>query len=158
MAGGRTVLKVTLLGLLACLPLCAGIVISRSEQGLQFADAVSVIVNGKDKMSSLGEQPTASGPLSKLPNAKVSGILLKDKDSGVVAEYAGGKAEYLVPQGLAKGSPEIPPPSGSPRRLRIKASDQDKAGTEVPPAAFVAFLPGGVEELVRLCTDGGARR
>jgi hypothetical protein len=136
-----------------CLPAHAGILISRSDQGLQFADAASLLFNGKDKVASLGEQPKAAGPLSKLPNARVSGAVLKDKDSGVLVEYAAGKAEYLVPQSLPKGSPEDPAAVWQAAKITYKQSSSDKGRHDVPPASFVAFLPGGVEELVRLCTD-----
>src|SRR5438045_7164032 len=64
-----------------CPSISAGIVVSRTDQGIQFADGVAVLFNGKDKVSSLGEQPTASGPLSKLPNAKISGTRSEEHTS-----------------------------------------------------------------------------
>ena len=110
-------------------------------------------INGKDKVQALGERPKASGPISKLPSERLSGILVKDHDSGVVAQYDTGKIEFLVPQGLPKNSPEDPAAVWQTARIIYKKSNADKAGTEVPPATFLAFLPGGVEELAQICTD-----
>jgi hypothetical protein len=146
--------------LLACLFVTlsahAGILISRSDQGLQFTDAASLLFNGKEKVLSLGARPAAAGQLSKLPAAHLSAALLKDRDSGVLAQYSAGKVEYLVPQALVKGSPDDPAAVWKAAKIAFKQSSADKAGTEVPSDAFVAFLPGGLEELVRLCTDAQA--
>src|SRR5439155_13837528 len=37
-----------------------------------------------------------------------------------------------------------------------RKSQQDKAGTEVPATALVAYLANGPEELTQLCMDNGA--
>jgi hypothetical protein len=146
--------------LLACLFVTlsahAGILISRSDQGLQFTDATSLLFNGKEKVLSLGARPAAASQLSKLPAARLSGAVFKDPDSGVLAQYSAGRIEYLVPQVLAKGSPDDPAAVWKTAKIVFKQSSADKAGTEVPSEAFVAFLPGGLEELVRLCTDSQA--
>lgn len=131
----------------------AGILISRSAQGLEFTDAASLLLNGKDRMLSLGGQPKATGALNKLPQVRSAAPLLKDHDSGVLAQYTSGKPEFVVPQSLPKGSPEDPAEVWKAARISYKQSSSDKAGTEVPVASFVAFLPGGIEELTRLCTD-----
>ena len=131
----------------------AGVLISRSGQGFQFTDAISVSINGKDKIQVLGDRPKASGPLSKLPSGRLAGTLVKDHDSGVFAQYDADQVEYLVPQGLPKGAPDDPAALWRSARITIKKTNADKAGTEVPPEAFLAFLPGGVEELARICTD-----
>ena len=134
----------------------AGILISRTEQGLQFTDATAVTFNTKDKAHSLGGQPKASGPVNKLPQVPLNTSLIKDADAGVLARYEEGKAEYVVPQGLPKTAPEDPAAIWKTAKITYKKSPQDKAGTDVPAAAFVAFLPGGAEELTRLCTDEAA--
>jgi len=140
-------------GVLFCLPASGGILITRTEQGFQFSEAASLLLNGKDKVSVLGAQPAATGPLSKLPSARISGVLLKDRDSGVAGEYSAGKLEYLLPQGLPKGSAEAPAAIWQSAKITSKQSPSDKVGTDVAPASFVALLPGGMEELVHLCTD-----
>ena len=131
----------------------AGILVSRNDQGLQFTDAVSVVFNAKDKALSLGDQPKLSGPINKLPSTHLNGILLKDFDARVLALYEQGKAEYLLPQGLPKTAPDDPAAIWAASKISFKKSAQDKVGADVSPAAFVAFLPGGAEELTRLCMD-----
>jgi hypothetical protein len=131
----------------------AGILVSRTEQGLQFTDAVAVTFNTKDKALSLGDQPKISGPVSKLPVAHAGGMLLQDSDAGVLAHYEAGKVEYLIPQGLPKTAPDNPAAIWKTTKISYKKSAQDKVGADVAAAAFVAFLPVGAEELTRLCMD-----
>ena len=131
----------------------AGILVSRNDQGLQFTDAVSVVFNAKDKALSLGDQPKLSGPINKLPSTHLNGTLIKDFDARVLALYEQGKPEYLLPQGLPKTAPDDPAAIWAASKISFKKSTQDKVGAEVSPAAFVAFLPGGAEELTRLCMD-----
>jgi hypothetical protein len=134
----------------------AGVLVSRTEQGLQFTDAIAVTFNAKDKALSLGDQPKLSGPISKLPTTHLNGILIKDSDAGVLAQYEEGKAEYLLPQGLPKTAPDDPAAIWKTTKISYKKSAQDKAGAEIPASAFVAFLPVGAEELTRLCLDEAA--
>jgi hypothetical protein len=144
---------------MACLVLCvsarAGILVVRSEHGLQFTDAVSIAVNGKDKALSLGSQPTGTAG-SKRSSARLAGTLLKDGDAGVLLEYDSGNANYLLPEGLPKNAPDDPAGAWKEARIVYKQSSSDKAGTEVPFASFVAFLPAGVADLAALCKDTGA--
>ena len=146
--------------MLACLILCvaahAGILVLRSEHGLQFTDAVSITINGKDKALSLGSQPTAGTAASKRPVARLAGTVLKDSDAGVLLEYEPGNADYLLPQGLPKNAPDDPAGAWKAAKIVYKQSASDKAGTEVSLANFVAFLPAGVEDLATLCKDTGA--
>ena len=146
--------------LLACCAISsaayAGILVSRSAQGLQFTDAVAISFNAKDKALSLGDQPKLSGPISKLPSTHLNGTLLKDSDAGVLARYESGAAEYLLPQGLPKTAPDSPAAIWTATRITYKKSAQDKAGADIPAAAFVAYLPAGAEELTRLCMDDAA--
>jgi len=145
---------------LGCLILCvsahAGILILRSEHGLQFADAVSITINGKDKVLSLGSQPTAGAAASKRPVARLAGTLLKDGDAGLLLQYESGNADYLLPEGLPKNAPDDPAGAWKAARIVYKQSASDKAGTEVSLSSFVAFLPAGVEDLVTLCKDPDA--
>ena len=134
----------------------AGILVSRSAQGLQFTDAVAISFNTKDKALSLGDHPTVSGPLSKLPATHLNGMLLRDFDAGVLAHFEAGKAEYLLPQGLPKNAPDNAAAIWKTARISYKKSAQDKVGTDVAAADFVAFLPQGAEELTRLCMDDAA--
>lgn len=97
------------LGLGAFLCVCAaargGILISRSEKGLQFTDAAQILINAKDKALSLGAQPKVSGPVNKLKDTKLGGSLVRDMESGVVALYSASEIEYLLPENLPKTAP-----------------------------------------------------
>ena len=132
---------------LACflwaVPAHSGILVLRKAGSLQFVDAISVTVNGKDKALSMGDQPKASAPFSKLPAVRLGGTLLRDSDSGVLAQYEPGKAEYLMPEGLPKNASGGPAEIWKETRVSYKKSASEKAGTEVATAEFVAFLPGG---------------
>lgn len=146
--------------MLACLLVCgsarAGILIYRSEQGVQFTDAVAITVNGKDKVLSLGNQPIAGAAVSKQSAAHLAKILLKDGDAGVLLQYEPGNADYLLPEGLPKNAPDDPAAAWKTARIAYKQSASDKAGTEVSFASFVAFLPAGAGELAALCKDAAA--
>ena len=154
---GNTTQTLPLRRVLAALFLCvsahAGILVFRSEQGLQFADAIAITINGKDKALSLGSQPTIGAAVSKLAAAHLAGTLLKDGDSGVLLKYEPGKADYLLPEGLPKNAPEDPAAIWKTAKIVYKQSAADKAGTDISIASFVAFLPAGAEELTTLCTD-----
>ncbi|MCX6630267.1 MAG: hypothetical protein NTW28_21830, partial [Candidatus Solibacter sp.] len=117
---------------------------------------MAVTFNTKDKALNLGAQPKLSGPISKLPATPLNGVLLQDSDAGVLAHYEQGKAEYLLPQGLPKTAPDNPAAIWKTTKISYKKSAQDKVGSEVAAAAFVAFLPAGAEELTRLCMDEAA--
>ena len=164
-AGGRWVGEVLtlrkhpcfgiLIGFVFCLPARAGILVLKSDHGIQFAEANSVVINGKDKVLSLGSQPSG-GPFSKLPAIRAGGILLKESDTGIVTQYDNGQLEYLVPQGLPKGTPEDPRAVWKSVRITYKKSTSDKTGTDVAVESLVAFLPGGAGDLVRICMDDRA--
>ena len=142
--------------LLLCVSARAGILVFRSEQGIQFAPAVSITFNAKDKALSLGGQPTAAAPISKLPSARLEGTLLKDGDAGVVLQYDAGKVDYLLPEGLPKNAPEDPAGIWKTAKIVYKQSASDKTGTEVAVGSFIAFLPVGPTDLAALCTDAQA--
>ena len=145
-----------LASLLLCASAHAGIVVYRSAQGFQFADAVSITVNGKDKVLSLGGQPAIGGAAGKLPSVRLGGTLLKDADTGVLLQYADGKAEYVLPEGVPKNAPGDAAGIWKTARIAYKQSAADKAGTEVAISALVAFLPAGVDDLTALCTGAQA--
>jgi hypothetical protein len=131
----------------------AGILLLRSDKGLQFAEAASLAVGGKDKVLAVGAQPRLAAPINKLPSVKLAGMILKDGDTGALAVYADGAPQYFVPDGLPKtttgGLTEIWRTS----KIAYKKAANDKIPTDIPVAEFVAFLPGGVDELARLCMD-----
>lgn len=155
-----TTARIPLFLLLACCCISTaafgGILVSRNAQGLQFTDAIGITVNTKDKALSLGDLPKLAGPIGKLPAGHLNGILIMDSSAGVLSRYEQGKVEYLLPQGLPKTAPDDPAAIWKSIKIAYKKSAQDKAGTEIPSAEFVAFLPSGAEELTRLCTDEGA--
>jgi hypothetical protein len=144
-----------LASLLLCASAHAGIVVFRSAQGFQFADAVSITVNGKDKVLGLGSQPVIGGA-AKLPSVRLGGTLLKDADSGVLLQFADGKAEYLLPEGVPKNAPDDAAGIWKTARIAYKQSAADKAPAEVSISAFVAFLPAGVDDLTALSTGAQA--
>ena len=142
--------------LLACL--CfgetahAGILVFRTEKGLQFTDAAAITVNGKDKAASLGSQSAIGTPVSKLPSAKLAGTLLRDADVGALLEYDPGRLNYLAPEGLPKNSPSDLPGIWKVSKIAYKAAENSKATTDVE-GEFVAFLPAGADDLATLCMD-----
>ncbi len=131
----------------------AGILVSRTGQGLQFAEASAVSINGKDKALGIGAQPRIAP--GKLPSLKLGGTLLKDADSGAVGAWEEGAMAFLIPDGL-KNPSGAAGPIWQAARIAYKKTEKDKVPVEVPVASFVAFLPGGAEELARLCTDSAA--
>ncbi len=139
-----------------CVSARAGVLVFRSEHGLQFTNAVAITVNGKDKALSLGSEPTIGSAVSKLPATHLAGTLLKDGDAGVLLQYEPGKAEYLLPQGLPKNAADDPAGMWKAAKIVSKQSASDKAGTAISISSFVAFLPAGVESLTTLCTDAPA--
>lgn len=134
----------------------AGILVQRSDKGYEFIEAVSVTVNGKDKAMSLGAQPKIVGLAKKLPSVKLTGMLIKDANSGVVAQSEPGEFAYLLPEGIAKDNPGDPAKVWLDSKISFKRTASDKAPFDVPYAAFVAFVPGGVDGLVEVCTDDGS--
>lgn len=131
----------------------AGILVSRSDKGLQFSEASSVLLNGKDKALSLGAQPKLSGPVNKLPGVKLGAALVRNADARVLAQYQNGNLSYLVPEGLAKTAPADPAEIWKTTRISYKKSDKDKTPSDISPEAFLAFLPDGAQELAEWCQD-----
>jgi len=135
-------------------PLHAGILITRTAQGFQFADAAAILVNGKDKVLSLGADPAS--PNRKLQSVKLGGTLLQDLDAKVIASYEDGAIEYILPEGTPKNAPADAAGIWKTARIAYKRTANDKAPTEIPLAEFVAFLPEGPAQLARCATDGRA--
>src|SRR5687767_12434424 len=86
----------------------AGVVVFRGEKGFQFADAISISVNGKDKVLNLGGAPRLSGPANKLPSIKLGGAMVMDADSSVIAMYERADMHYALPDGSPKDAPSDP--------------------------------------------------
>ena len=131
----------------------AGVLVSRSEKGLQFAEATSVLVNGKDKAIILGSQPALPNRAGKMSSVHLAGTLLKDGDANTIARYSDGEIEYLLPEGLPKNAVRTPSAAWSTANISYKKSASDKDPTDISASKFVAFLPGGVEELTQLCMN-----
>jgi len=149
--------------LLACLaalsPLqAAGLVVLRAEKGLQFADAVAVTVNGKDKVLNLGTSPKLTEPIGKLPSIHLNGTMVQDADAGVIALYEHGVVTYIVPEGTPKNGPSDPAGIWKASRLAYKKSQNDKTPAEIGATDLVAYLPDGVDGLARFSTDERAMR
>ena len=131
----------------------AGILVLRSDQGLQFTDAATLVVGGKEKVLDLGGQPRLSGPINKLPSIRLTGVVLKDAATGALAIYANGVPQYFVSDGLPKTAAGDIGAIWSASKIAYRKAANDKAPTDVPLAEFVAFLPGGATELANLCMD-----
>lgn len=127
--------------------LCAGIVVTRTDKGFQFADAVSLNVNGKDKVLNLGAGSKIDDPTAKLASIKLGETLYRDQATSFFALSSEGSIHYILPEGNPKGTELAWAMWGN---ARIAAKGPDKTQTEIPAASFVAFVPGGVEELVEL--------
>jgi hypothetical protein len=137
--------------------LAQGLIVQRTGGALQFSPAVSITVNGKDRVLVLGDKPVSTLPVNKLGNVKLGATLILDKASGVVAQYApGATPQYLYPNGLSKKEAPQPGEAWKESAITIKKSPQDKTPVTVPTSEFVAFLAGGVKELADLCMDEAA--
>jgi hypothetical protein len=130
------------------------LVVYRSDKGLIFTEAHSLVINGKDKVLNLGAQPKINGQIGKLPSEKLGGMLIRDEASGVLASYARGEQpEYILPQGIAKNAAPDPAAIWKEARIAYKKTQSDKTPTEIPSTQFIAFLPDGAEDLSALCMD-----
>jgi len=139
--------------LLAAVSAQAGILVLATPSGLQFVEAANIAVGGHDKVLMLGGAPKLPGPINKLPSGKVSGTILKDGDAKALAMYAQGAPQFFIPDGLPKTAPNNVAGIWGMGRISYKKAANDKTPTDVPVAQFLAFLPGGPEELAHLCTD-----
>jgi hypothetical protein len=110
-------------------------------------------VNGKDKVLALGAQPKITGPVGKLASVRLPGTLLKDGVANVIGIYSEGEIQYILPEGLPKNAPNDAAAIWKTAKLSNKKAANDKTPTDVSVGEFVAFLPGGAEELTRLCQD-----
>jgi hypothetical protein len=133
----------------------AGVVVTRTDKGFQFADAVSINVNGKDKVLNLGNNSKIDGAANKLPSIKLGETLYRDQATSFFALDSEGSISYVLPEGSPKGT-ELAWAMWSGARISAKGSD--KSQTEIPAASFVAFLPGNVQALVELARDPQAVR
>jgi hypothetical protein len=134
----------------------AGILVTRAQQGFRFAEAVSISVNGKDKVLNLGSDPKVGDRLGKLPSVRPVGALLLEVDSGVMAEYVEGAVNYLLPEGMARSVPGDAMTIWKSAPITYRRSASDKTPTAVAITEFVAFLPEGPLQLTRCAMDGRA--
>jgi hypothetical protein len=134
-----------------------GVLISRSANSLQFSEASAVDVNNKDKVLVLGPEAKLTGPVGKLQGVRLEGTLLFDLRQGVVTMYSTQTVEYIFPEGLPKDSGN-PATAWKSSKISYKKTASDKNPTEIDATSFVAFLPGGVGEVVSLCNDDRALR
>jgi hypothetical protein len=129
----------------------AGVLVTRSEKGFVFAEAFDLTVNGKDKLLNLGTKPALAG--EKLPQTAITGTLVKDANSGTVAQLSPGSVEYLIPRVNLKNGPGSPAEIWKAAAVSYRTAPKDKTTAEVSMASFSAYLPGGLEELMQLCRD-----
>ena len=129
----------------------AGVLVTRSEKGFAFAEAFDLTVNGKDKLLNLGAKPVLAG--EKLPQTGITGTLVKDNNSGTVAQLSSGSIEYLLPRANLKNGPGNPAEIWKTAAISYRTAPKDKTTADVSIASFAAYLPGGLEDLLRLCRD-----
>lgn len=126
----------------------AAIVVTHTDKGYQFSEAVSISVNGKDKVLNLGADPKAQSANGKYSSIKLDEDLYRDSATSFFALSSEGSLSYVIPEGLAKGTQ--PDPVASWNGARLSAKGADKAQSEIPAASFVAYLPGDLPALVNL--------
>ena len=126
----------------------AGIVVTHTDKGYQFSEAVSINVNGKDKVLNLGADPKAQSSNGKYPSIKLDEALYRDSATSLFALSSEGSLSYVIPEGLAKGTQ--PDPVASWNAARISGKGPDKTQSDIPAASFVAYLPGDLPALVNL--------
>lgn len=131
----------------------AGVLVSQSAKGIQFSEAISIVINGKDKVLNLGSEPRLDGPVGKLPAVKLDGTLVKDQNASALVLSTEGSLVYVMPEGLPKNAPVSIGAAWTGATISYKKSKSDKAPEEIPASAFIAFLPGDTQELVGLCMD-----
>ena len=134
----------------------AAIVVTQSDKGFQFAEVVSISVNGKEKVLSLGTQPRGDSEKGKYPSIKLDEPLYRDKTTSAFVLSSEGSLSFVVPEGLPKGTQADAAKSWADARLASKASDKTQA--DIPLITFVAFLPGDLPELVNLAKSDQAIR
>jgi hypothetical protein len=137
--------------------LANGLIVYKNAAGVQFAEAISLKVNDKDKVLSLGPEAVISGPVNKLAQVRIAGILLNAGGPGVIGLYTPGQPlQYSLPQGLAKNTSTTAAEAWKDAELAYRKSKDDKAPATVSAAEFLAYLPEGVPELATLCRDNEA--
>ncbi len=132
----------------------AGLLVLRSGNGIQFSESAAVLVNAKDKALAVGAQPKVAGAAGNFPAVPLNGVLIKDTEANALCLYdwAGGK-RYLAPQPAPKkGAVDLAALWGA-AKISYKKAPSDKTPEQVALASFIAFLPGGVEDLARLSMD-----
>lgn len=139
--------------LLLASSLRAGILVTHVPQGFQFTEAVSVLVNGKDKVLNLGSDPKLGDRTGKLASVHLGGVMLLDADSGVMTAYEEAGVEYILPEGTPKNAPRDAAAIWKSSAITYKKSPSDKTPAAVNLAEFVAFLPEGPAQLTRCATD-----
>jgi len=144
--------------LLCAFPVAAeGLLVTRSESGIQFIPVFSIAVNGKDKISLLGAKPELTVAVDKLPDAKIGASLLLDANTGVPLQYGrGSTSSYVYPDGIPKKTAPSPAQAWKEAPVSFKKSKQDKVATPLASGQFLAFLANGVAELAEICMDEDA--
>ncbi len=132
----------------------SGLIVSRTAKGWEFTEAISLQVNGKDKVRILGTDLKADRQLSKLTSEKLTSMVVKNFAAGIPAFFeTGTPPQYLVPQEIPKNAAADVAALWTGAKIGFKKSSSEKAWTEVPVEEFAAFLPEGVEDLAALCID-----
>ena len=68
-----------------------GLLVTRTDGKIQFSPVFSLVVNGKDKIHTLGGKPDLAGaPVDKLPSVKLGATLIADTAAGVPVQYGTG--------------------------------------------------------------------
>jgi hypothetical protein len=150
-----------LLAALTVMPWCvwAGLLITRTGDGLQFSEAVDLEINARNRVFALPGKPGPSPPASGLPAVRLGPTMIQDAETGAIVLYArGGEIRYVFPDGLPKKTPLPAAQAWQQSIFSYKAAPSEKNRLQLPGAEFVAYLAGGVEELADFCSDEDALR
>jgi hypothetical protein len=132
----------------------AGVLVMRNANGLHFSDAISISVNGKDKVLDVGGDPRLEQPLNKLSSTKLEGVsLLKEKATGALVLLSDSGLTYTAPEGLGKAAPSTLTAAWQGIGIGYKRAKSDKEGNQISVAEFVGFFDGGVAEVVTVCAN-----
>jgi hypothetical protein len=145
------------LGLMLCVATSGlgGIVVTRSSDGIRYMESAAVLINGKDKAISVGNEPKITAAAKNLIAVPLKGVLIKDTEAHALCLFDSVGKRYLVPQPVPKkGALEVAA-LWSGAKITSKKTASDKSPEEIPLDSFVAFLPGGVEDLAKLAADEG---
>lgn len=139
---------------MSCICVSAGLLVSRSANGVRLTEAYDLEINAKNRVLALPGKPGTAVPGKGLSGVRLGPTMVLDAASGVVGFYArSGELSYLYPDGLPKKPPLPPAQAWQESVITYKMAPNEKSRAQLPAREFVAFLAGGLEELADFCSD-----